>query len=415
MKVLLVSYFYWPPDFGGELLASIERFQSLSAHGCATTVLTAGHPHFAGREAREGLRIRRSPLVHRSRIGRAGRRVVFWFWAALQLVLVKTDVVHFGSIPPLGFVTSNLVAFLLCGLAKGKGARTVVVHSLAESDTEVYNSRGWSGFWTKRFYRTVSSIVAVSPALHRGLALDFGSKVSLLPYGIRDDIFTRGSDGEREKLRSAHQIRPGNVVFACLGAVGRRKGFDVLAQAFAELAPAHPEWRLWVIGPRSRAESQNIDEREVAEVTSPLRGLAERVEFWGRLDERPTLSRILAASDVFVFPSRREGMGIAPLEAMAVGVPVVVSRIPGVTDLANMEGDTGLYVPPGDLAGLKAAMLKLGTDEEARQRMGERAAQVVRAGFAWEQHVTKWMRLYEGGEAEASAGHERDPDLAPKP
>jgi len=415
MRLVHVSYKYWPPDFGGELLASIERFQSFSAHGYATTVLTAGQPHFASRETRGGLQIHRSPVVHHSRAGRGLRRVVFWFWAALRLVLVKPDVVHFGSIPGLSFVNSNLVAFLLCGLAKYKGARTVVVHSLAESGTEVYRSRGWSGFWTKRFYRTVNSIVAVSPALHRGLALDFGSKVSLLPYGIRDDIFTSGSDCEREELRSAHQILPGNVVFACLGAVGRRKGFDVLAQAFAELAPAHPEWRLWVIGPRSRAESQDIDEREVAEVTNTLKGLANRVEFWGRLDERPTLSRILSACDVFVFPSRREGMGIAPLEAMAVGVPVVVSRIPGVTDLANVEGDTGLYVLPGDLAGLKAAMLRLGTDGEARQRMGARAAQTVREGFAWKQHITKWMRLYEGGEAEASAGHGRDPDLTPKP
>ena len=413
MRIAFVSYTFWPPDFGGELLVSMERFQSLAAHRYSTTVLTSGRPQFTSRETSQGLQIRRSPVIHNSRAGRALRRIVFWFWAALQLVLCKADVVHFGSIPGLGFVTSDLVAFLLCGLAKCKGTRTVIVHSLAESDTEIYKSRGWSGFWQRLFYGSVGTIVAVSPALYRGLAPDFGSKVLLIPCGIRDDIFTRCSGPERKELRSAHQTRSDDVVFAFLGSVGRRKGFDVLANAFAELAPTHPNWRLWVIGPRNRGDSQNIDEREVAEVTSPLKELQNRVTFWGRLDDRHALSRILSCSDVFVFPSRREGMGIAPLEGMAVGVPVVVSRIPGVTDLASVEGDTGLYVPPGDLPGLKAAMLRLGTDEKLRHGMGARAAEVVREDFGWEQHVTKWMKLYQDGAATERTSPEPAGDLTP--
>ena len=101
------------------------------------------------------------------------------------------------------------------------------------------------------------------------------------------------------------------------------------------------------------------------------------------------------------------------MEAMAVGLPVIIARIPGVTDLANIDGDTGLYVPPGDLPALKAAMLRLGTDEELRKRMGARAAQVVRESFAWEQHVTKWMRLYEDGAPTERTSHKpaRHPTL----
>jgi len=406
MRIAFVSYTFWPPDFGGELLISMERFQSLAAHGYSTTVLTSGRPQFASHETTGVLEVWRSPVIHNSRPGRALRRIVFWFWAALQLVLCKADVVHFGSIPGLAFINSSLVTFLLCGLAKCKGTRTVIVHSLAESDTEIYASQGWLGFCQKLFYRAVDNIVAVSPALYRGLAPDFGSKVLLIPCGIKDDIFTRCSNPEREDLRSGHKAGHDDVVFAFLGAVGHRKGFDVLANAFADLAPTHPGWRLWVVGPRTRMENQNIDEREVADVIRPLNGFADRVVFWGRVDDRDALSRILSASDIFVFPSRREGMGIAPLEAMAVGVPVIVSRIPGVTDLANVEGDTGLYVPPGDLPGLKAAMLRLGTDEELRKRMGVRAAQVVREGFAWEQHVTKWMKLYDGGAVAERTAHE---------
>jgi glycosyltransferase involved in cell wall biosynthesis len=89
-------------------------------------------------------------------------------------------------------------------------------------------------------------------------------------------------------------------------------------------------------------------------------------------------------------------MGIAPMEAMAVGLPLIIARIPGVTDVANIDGDTGLYVPPGDLQSLKTAMLRLGTDADLRRMMGLRAAQVVRNSFGWEKHVDDWARLYAG-------------------
>jgi glycosyltransferase involved in cell wall biosynthesis len=93
-------------------------------------------------------------------------------------------------------------------------------------------------------------------------------------------------------------------------------------------------------------------------------------------------------------------MPISPLEAMAVGLPLIISRIPGVTDLANIEGETGYYMPPGDLGDLKAAMLRLGSNESLRRRMGQRASEVIRGSFGWEQHVTKWMQLYEGATPE---------------
>jgi glycosyltransferase involved in cell wall biosynthesis len=132
----------------------------------------------------------------------------------------------------------------------------------------------------------------------------------------------------------------------------------------------------------------------VEEVTKPLAKLADRVVFWGRVDDRCLLSQILSASDVFVFSSRREGMGIAPMEAMAVGVPVIVSRIPGVTDLVNIDGETGYYVAPADLDALKTAMLTLGKDSDTRSKMGERASQVVRGPFGWDAYLSRWTDVY---------------------
>jgi glycosyltransferase involved in cell wall biosynthesis len=99
-------------------------------------------------------------------------------------------------------------------------------------------------------------------------------------------------------------------------------------------------------------------------------------------------------------------MPISPLEAMSVGLPQIITLIPGVTDLANIEGETGYYIPQGDLGALKDAMIRLGSNESLRHRMGQRATEVIREGFAWEQHVTNWMKLYEGDAVTERRSHD---------
>lgn len=396
MRILFLSYSFWPPDFGGELLICQERFRSLATDGVEVWVFTAGKPGFPSQEVREGMRIFRTPVVHDKRWGRALRRVLFAILGLMVILFWQYDVVHFGSLPGLGEGFDALLGWLYASMIRFRGKRSVWVHSLADSEDQSVRFAGIHGIAKRAFFSKISHLVAVSPALAEGLQSHF-SHVVLLPCGIRDDLFVPLSPGERIAFRRANRLCEESVVFTFLGSIGRRKGFDLLARAFAQLAETHPEWHLWVIGPRTRAENQNLDEREVAEVISPLKGLEERVHFWGRINDRNALAKILGASDVFVFPSRREGMGVAPIEAMACGVPVVISRIPGVTDLANIEGVTGLYIQPGDQDALAKAMLRLGEDESLRRRMGEQAAIRAREAFGWKAYMERWERLYRSG------------------
>jgi glycosyltransferase involved in cell wall biosynthesis len=85
---------------------------------------------------------------------------------------------------------------------------------------------------------------------------------------------------------------------------------------------------------------------------------------------------------------------------MATGVPVVIARLPGITDLANIDGVTGLYVAPGNVEQLKEAMRRLGEDKVLRQRMGQAARQRIVEAFSWDQHVSRWEQLYARGEIE---------------
>jgi 2-deoxystreptamine N-acetyl-D-glucosaminyltransferase/2-deoxystreptamine glucosyltransferase len=97
---------------------------------------------------------------------------------------------------------------------------------------------------------------------------------------------------------------------------------------------------------------------------------------------------------VVAVPSHREGFGVACAEAMAHGRPVVASAVGGLLDLV-VDGETGLLVPPGDVAALRAALESLLGDEALRRRLGEAARERVRTHFSWPSVTDATLAAYE--------------------
>lgn len=375
---------------------SIERFEDLVLKGHEVTVLTSGEAKFPGIEQMKGITIFRSPIIHNSRVGRGFRRVIFPLWANLMVRKNNPDVVHLSSAGGVEPITFNFGLTLLNWGAHKIGARTVWVHSLADSENESFSIRGSKKRLRQIFLKDIDFIVSVSPALDQGVARIFPQKAVLIVNGVHNDIYKPLPTIERTIIRTRQGISDKDVVFIFLGSLSRRKGFDILAHAFADLSPKFPNWRLWVIGPQTVRENQNLDPAEVALVCAPLKNLQDRVHFWGRMDDRQIIADLLASSDVFVFPTLREGMPLSPVEAMASGIPVIISLLPGVTDIIVSEGQTGLFVKPGDVNSLKVAMQTLGENPELRRLMGIAAVQRVCDFFAWQPFLDKWEKLYLG-------------------
>jgi glycosyltransferase involved in cell wall biosynthesis len=117
--------------------------------------------------------------------------------------------------------------------------------------------------------------------------------------------------------------------------------------------------------------------------------VADRVRFLGWRTDIPDL---MHSFDIFVLPSRNEGMGRVIVEAMAAGLPVVASRTGGLPDLVS-DGHNGFLVPPGDAAALGRAIRKLCDTADLRQRMGEQGRRRAE-DFSLQRMVDKLDALY---------------------
>jgi len=183
----------------------------------------------------------------------------------------------------------------------------------------------------------------------------------------------RADPAAREEIRERFHIARDHIVVLFLGRLKRDKGVLDLARAWQQLATGYSTAHLLLVGPDEDALRSRIEE---------ICGLAlrPRLHFEG-LTSVP--ERFLAASDVLCLPSYREGFGCAVIEAGAVGLPVLASRIYGIEDAA-IEGKTALMHAPGDIADILDKLRQLVTDAALRRRLGDagrkRACEQFEAG-----------------------------------
>lgn len=166
-----------------------------------------------------------------------------------------------------------------------------------------------------------------------------------------------------------------------LGRVTDQKGPEVFLEAAARVLTLAPDVRFAVCGTGDRLGP-------AVERAAEL-GIARRVRFTGFL-ERPEVERMFALADVFVLPSRSEPFGIAPLEAVARGVPVIVSRQSGVSEV--LAG--ALKVDAWDVEGLADRILAVLRRPALRASLAERAALDL-AALSWEGRGERLERVFE--------------------
>jgi glycosyltransferase involved in cell wall biosynthesis len=224
---------------------------------------------------------------------------------------------------------------------------------------------------TRRLHRRVDRYIAISDSVAQAcqlLTVDSRAEMDIIPPFISDEYFRPVYSGRPEFLESIGEY----IMFA--GALGPHKGLDVLLEAYREIASTV---RLVLLGLRRHDTPQRFPDGVV---------FAEDVS---HADVMRAWNNCLLA----VVPSRwPEPWGMVAVEAMSAGRPVVASAVGGLKTLVQ-DGRTGVLVPPGDAAALRAGIQRLLDDPGERSRMGEAGIQRA-AEFKASELVPKIEEIY---------------------
>ena len=346
MKIALVTRRY-PPLIGGAEKVLSYLAPALAAEGADVTVVTSrvlGATPGPPASAVPVVRLPTSPLrfVGTTLYMRALRR-----W----LLRERPDLIYVSML--------KHDAYVGVGVGERLGIPVVLRPEGAGATGDLAWQR-WGRFGGRIGIRCkrASAVVAISPA-------------------IRAELLAAGYDPER-----VHDLPNGVPVpetpwtpsdarhAAFVGRLAPEKGLDILLDAWSLVRQTHPEARLSLIG--------EGPERPSLEARIGRLGLDDVVDLAGAVADP---SRLLNAMDLFVLPSREEGMSIALLEAMALGLPVVATDIPGNRGLI-VPGEHGRLVPPDDPGALAGAIRDRWAEPEAAMRMAAEARRRVVEHFS---------------------------------
>ena len=167
------------------------------------------------------------------------------------------------------------------------------------------------------------------------------------------------------------------------GALNSRKGYKDLIEAFATIAPRHPEWRVVLAG---------SGEMEQAASLAAQKGIASQVELPGWVSGEAK-DKLFAQASIFCLPSYAEGFPMAVLDAWAYELPVVTTPVGGLPDVL-VEGENALTFTPGDCEKLAQQLERLITDNELRHSIASKAHNMAQAKFDISTISEEIERLY---------------------
>jgi glycosyltransferase involved in cell wall biosynthesis len=283
----------------------------------------------------------------------------------------KFDIVHTHDL------WSNLLGVPAARLA---GVRAIISsrRDLAHFDWYQGRRRGW----LRRIQNLGSAVLTNATPIRDALIADDGfaaEKLRVIHNGVDIEKFHTSRD-ERDQLFPA--VAEGKLIVLVGNMHTDVKGHPWLIASAPAIVHEFPSTRFVLAGD---GEQRERFERQVAGLS-----LEQNFLFLGRRSDIP---RILGCCDIAVLPSRAEGLPNAVLEYMAAGLPTIVSRVGGNTELVQ-DGVTGLLVPPEDSAALSGALLRLLRDPVLARRMAQSGHEFTVRNFSFERLVREVDELY---------------------
>jgi glycosyltransferase involved in cell wall biosynthesis len=290
---------------------------------------------------------------------------------------LSIDIIH-------AHLSETTLLSVLAGRRAGVRGVCATVHSVVMIDQRGRLSpREWlQRMAIDRMFARADYIIAVSNGVSGAIRSHTRipwERILTIPNGVEPNPFALREG--RHTLRRMLDLPHDRPLVVTVGRLTREKGHSYLQTALASI-PASQRPLTLIVG--------DGPERDELESRNRIMGLAEDIRFLGHRRDVPGL---LAAADLFVLPSLWEGLPLVLLEAMAAGLPAVVTAVGGNPEVVE-DGVSGVLVPAGDQQALAAAMLSLLHNPLRRQQMGQAARQRFDRYFSLQRFIEAHERLY---------------------
>ncbi|MEI7998335.1 MAG: glycosyltransferase family 4 protein [Candidatus Omnitrophota bacterium] len=246
------------------------------------------------------------------------------------------------------------------------------------------------GFFKPKFFRQIfpccgDAVIAISKPVSEHLVKDLGvdqEKIHMVIHGVDCERFPLATDELKGQMRKQWGIESSKVI----GIIARFsvvKGIDILLKSMPLVVKQYPDVLLMIVG-------EGPQQDELLSLVESL-NLKEHVRFEKVLNQPADL---LPTFDIFVMPSRQEGLGLSVMEAQACGLPVVASNIGGLVDLIE-EGKTGYLVASQDSQALALKIIEVLKDITKAKEVGKAARDYIGRKFTLEQMVVGTEKVYD--------------------
>jgi glycosyltransferase involved in cell wall biosynthesis len=278
--------------------------------------------------------------------------------------------------------------------AKAAGRPVVLsLHTAGHDEPDTVKRSGRLRWWA---FKSADRFLSVSPSLVQAcLAAGFSrNRVGEVPNGIDTTRFAPASAAQRQTLRGALGLDRDRPLVVFVGFFSSDKQPDVLVDAWLRAHREHGLDATLVLVGATRSTYFEVDTQlaDRLQAAAAAQGRGDRLICPGSTH---VVEQYLRAADLFVLPSRREGLPVALLEAMACGLPCIASRLPGSTDTIIDDGRNGVLVPPGDVAALAGGMTTLLGDPSRATALGAAARQTVLQRFSSDHVAARWLEAYD--------------------
>jgi rhamnosyl/mannosyltransferase len=364
IKVLQVNKLYYPHIGGVE--KHVQDVSEALVDYTDMTVLAANNTFKTTVEAINGVKVYK--VISLGTVASAPITPTFWLW----LRRLNPDIYHFHFPYPIGELS-----YLLTRCNK---KLVVTYHSDIIRQKRLLSI--YRPFITS-FLGKANVILASSPNLIKNSPFisQFASKCRVVPFGIDTNRFKLTSETQKQALELRRRFATKNVVLF-IGRLIYYKGLSYLIKAAKTI-----DGKIVLVG--------DGDLRSELEKLATSLGIRSKIIFYGRADDKD-LPALYHASDLLVLPSiaRSEAFGLVQLEAQACGKPVVSTNLSTGVPYANLDGITGIVVPPKDSHALAEAINKLIHNPELRQRLGSQGKKRVQTRFTIKVMAEFILKIY---------------------